>query len=271
MASTLGNGLCRSAKVIPSPANVQERRADAPKVWQMNPEQISTKLRIYGLRRSMAYAAKEMYRRLWMQRVRGSYSQHGEDLGIDRLLNFPTHGFYVDVGANDPDRFSNTRRFYDRGWCGINIEPDPVLYQRLVSRRPRDTNLNIGVSRSVSTLDFYHLFPNTLSTFSKPFAEEYQRLGYKLEYVSQVQTKPLSQVFWEHSVSMIDFISIDTEGFDLQVLQSNDWDRYRPRALIVEKKTVGGTNNDGVEDFCRSTGYYLSYSNHLNAIYINNR
>src|SRR5438552_17947489 len=105
-------------------------------------QDILKKIKIYGIKKSINYAVRELYLKYWMQIVRNSYSQGGEDLVMDNFFNGKRKGFYVDVGANDPTRFNNTKRFYKKGWRGINIEPDPKLFEKIKSDRSRDTNLN---------------------------------------------------------------------------------------------------------------------------------
>ena len=74
-----------------------------------------------------------------------SYSQNREDILLARALPGRT-GFYIDVGAADPIEFSVTKLFYDRGWSGVNVEPQADYYRKLVADRPRDTNLQLVVS-----------------------------------------------------------------------------------------------------------------------------
>ena len=95
-----------------------------------------------------------------------SYSQWGEDIIIDNLLGRKKRGFYIDIGAYDPTRFSNTKRFYLRGWRGINVEPDPVRIKKFHKERPGDINLNIGIADKSRVLNFFKFDPPTLSTFS---------------------------------------------------------------------------------------------------------
>ena len=137
------------------------------------------KLRIYGPARFASFARSELRYRL-KRVLRHSYSQLDEDLVADRLLGRKDSGFYVDVGANDPSRLNNTMRFYQRGWRGISIEPNQECFSRLDKKRPLDINLNIGVSDTSGTLEFYRFFPDTLSTFSKSEADRYVKLGYTL-------------------------------------------------------------------------------------------
>ncbi len=72
-----------------------------------------------------------------------SFAQFGDDIIIEKLLG-KRKGFYIDIGANHPDRFSNTKRFYVNGWRGINIEPNPISYNKFLKRK-KDVNLNIGI------------------------------------------------------------------------------------------------------------------------------
>lgn len=92
---------------------------------------ILDKFKIYGPRKFLFFAFLEAKRILLLQFIKKSFSQYGEDLIIDSLLHNKHRGFYVDVGAYDPHRISNTKRFYLKGWKGINIEPDESNFQSL--------------------------------------------------------------------------------------------------------------------------------------------
>ena len=102
------------------------------------------KFKIYGFKKIIIFAFAELKNRLLMQLVYKSFSQKGEDIMIDKILGNKKMGCYIDIGANDPHRFNNTKRFYNRGWTGVNIEPDPKCYQKIVTNRKRDINLNLG-------------------------------------------------------------------------------------------------------------------------------
>jgi len=219
------------------------------------------KLRIYGVGRFASYVLSEL--RLFVFRwVRGSYSQMGEDLVIDKLVGWKERGFYVDVGANDPVRFNNTYRFYKRGWRGINLEPDLGRFEEIKKARLRDTNLNIGVGGKAGLMTLYRFMPDTLSTFSEKEAKEYQREGYILREKRKVRVEGMATIFAKHvGKRQIDFMSIDTEGFDEEVLASNDWKKYRPRIICVESENVGR--------ILKNAGYELVLDNGLNRIYQN--
>lgn len=197
----------------------------------------------------------------------GSYSQYGEDLVIDRLLGHPKSGTFVDVGANDPHFLSNTKRFYVRGWRGVNVEPHVVNFRKFLAARPGDTNLNIGIGSDEGVLDFYQLDPDQISTFSEKEAKRYMALGQRLVEVRKVKVEPLSRVL-EDVQAPIDFISVDVEGIDLDVLRSNDWSRFRPKLVCVESGDHETRAQDmKIYDFMCSVGYEQVYFNGCNGIW----
>lgn len=195
----------------------------------------------------------------------GSFSQHGEDLVIDALLGSPAEGTYVDVGANDPSELSNTRRFYDRGWRGINIEPNAELFAAFERLRPKDVNLNIGVAESVGEMTFYRMEPSTLSTFDREASRDnLAHPGSRLVGELPVPVRPLAAVLDEHLADRsIDFLSVDTEGLDLAVLQSNDWERYRPRLVLVEITW----RRVQIAEYLSAQRYEFVWSNGLNGVF----
>lgn len=230
------------------------------------------KYRIYGLKKFILYTICEVKYKSLQQFIRSSYSQKGEDLIIDRILRYKKNGFYVDVGAYDPNRFSNTKRFYLRGWCGINIEPNIKNYEKFVNNRPRDINLNIGIGTEERTRVFYNFIPDTLSTFSREEAEKYQEQGYRLIEVKKIRMTTLKSIFEQYCGNKyIDFISIDTEGFDLEVLKSNNWRRYRPQLVCIESIShcidSKGARNTKIDEFLIKINYKKIYDNGLNSIY----
>ncbi len=191
-------------------------------------------LRNYGLRTSAWYTLQEI-KLLFRMAFLGSYTPYGEDILIDKLLGTRKRGFYVDIGAYGPSRFSNTKRFYLKGWRGINIEPNPRQIEIFNKSRPRDINLNIGISNKKSLLNFFRFELETLSTFSVPTARRYQKQGYKLIETIKVGVFRLGDVLEKYCKDKpVDFFSIDTEGFDFQVLEGNNWNKFRPKIICVE-------------------------------------
>lgn len=166
-----------------------------------------------------------------------SYAQNREDVLLDRLFPGPEPGFYIDVGANDPVQHSVTKHFYDRGWRGINVEPHPACFERLCRERPRDVNLNVGLSDRVATLTFFEARDASgWSTFSTAQAANLRKQGMALrEHPIPVMTlAALCEEYVEPSRS-IDFLKVDAESFEREVLLGADWRRWRPRAVLVEE------------------------------------
>lgn len=231
-----------------------------------------TKLKIYGPFTFAKYAISETYRRIWFGFIKKSFSQNAEDLAIHKLLGRKKRGFYVDVGASDPTRFNNTKYFYLRGWRGINIEPDLHFFAKLESERKRDVNLNIGIGNSNAKPTFYRFFPDTLSTFSEKYARKYEKEGYILVEKIAVQIKKLSNVLARHlKGKRIDFMTIDTEGYDKEVLLSNNWSKYRPRVICIEsteKKESGTKKGSELNDVLKKLGYRKHLDNGINSIYV---
>ena len=202
---------------------------------------------------------------IYVHRSLASFSQHNEDLVVDILTGMKSRGFYVDVGANDPDRLSNTKRFYDRGWSGITIEPDPLLSLELRRRRPRDVVLGVGVGEQRGEMDFYRMSDSVYSCFGSDAATYNQKhFSAQIVAIEKIMVLPLREIFFEHlRQKEIDFLSIDVEGLDEVVLTSNDWSLYRPKMVMVELDR----SQNSVINYLKGVGYELVYNNGLNGIF----
>lgn len=170
----------------------------------------------------------------WSQK---SFSQEGEDLALSRILDGLQSGFYIEVGSHHPFRFSNTYLFYRRGWSGICVDPLPGSKDLFVKYRPRDIVLECGVSRKCGQMTYFMFNEPALNTFNENLAKERHGVGnYFLKEKREVLTEPLSAILDRHlpRCKEITFYSIDVEGLDLEVLESNDWTKHRPRIVIAE-------------------------------------
>jgi FkbM family methyltransferase len=193
-----------------------------------------------------------------------SYSQEGEDMILQSFYEGKKtfKGYYVDVGAHHPYRFSNTQYFYQKGWTGINIEPTPGAIKSFDYFRRRDINLNIGVSGKRDKLTFYCFNEPALNGFSKELSEQRDTASkiYKIIKEIEVETYPLADVLDKYlpEGQKIDFFTIDVEGLDLEVLKSNNWDKYKPAYVLVED-TADFTDISGSETykFLNKMGYQL--------------
>ncbi len=165
-----------------------------------------------------------------------SYAQEGEDLVIDRLLGYPARGFYVEVGAHHPWRFSNSFRFYRRGWRGLLIDPTPGLAALFARARPGDRFLAEAASDTTGTLSFFCFEEAALNTGDAATAAAQQAAGRRLLERRDMPCRPLSAMLAEALPpgQAIDFLSLDIEGHEAAAIRGNDWQRFRPRLVVVE-------------------------------------
>ena len=189
------------------------------------------------------------------------YSQEGEDVILRRVFGDQKTGFYVDVGAHHPKRFSNTCYFYDKGWQGINIDALPGSMKVFQKFRPRDINLEIAISEKEQNLTYYMFNEPALNGFSKSISEGRQNEDYQIEKKISIPSFPLSKILDTHLPlnQKINFLSVDVEGLDLKVLASNDWEKYRPKVVLVEVlfSSLNKLESDPVYNYMVTQGYYL--------------
>ncbi|RFB80995.1 FkbM family methyltransferase [Methylovirgula sp. 4M-Z18] len=161
-----------------------------------------------------------------------SYAQNHEDILLWRALKHIDAGFYVDVGANDPQEDSVTKLFYDRGWRGINIEPVSEYFTRLQSERPRDINLQVAVGAEDGSGSFYETKTRGWATSDRTIGEEYVQKGEALKV--EVERRSLDSIFGQCNPPAIHFLKIDVEGAEKEVLAGLDFQRFRPWIIVVE-------------------------------------
>lgn len=169
-----------------------------------------------------------------------SYAQDGEDVLLSSLfedMGGRGKGFFIDIGAHHPFKYSNTAHFYENGWTGINIEPTPNAIALFEKYRKNDINLNIAIGEKQDQLKFYCFDEPALNSFSKELSEKrHNTTKYKIKETKNIFIYPLAEVLDKHirSGQYIDFMSVDVEGLDLQVLKSNNWEKYRPEFVLAE-------------------------------------
>lgn len=168
-----------------------------------------------------------------------AYSQEGEDLVLLRFFENARSrkGFYVDIGAHHPSRFSNTKLFYDFGWRGISIDARPGFADEFLRVRPEDVAIEAAVAQSAGELTYYMFDEPALNGFDPQLsADRHHHSPYKIVGTQSVKMKRLDTILETNlpSAVQIDFMSIDVEGLDLEVVMSNDWNRFRPRFVLVE-------------------------------------
>lgn len=220
---------------------------------------------------------KKLRKKIWPVYKKISYSQCGEDIIVknifDNLLKIeqPT---YMDIGANHPKKISNTYLLYKNGSNGVLIEPDPTLHHRIQRvRGARDECLNIGIGAQNGILEFFILSVPELNSFSKKEVDRVlaEDSNLKLNKVIKVPVRTINNVLSKLSY-VPDFLSLDVEGLDLEILESLDLNIYRPKVICVEtvEYVVSGLGNKNLEiiNYLEENGYIIYSDTYINSIFI---
>ncbi len=163
-------------------------------------------------------------------------------------------GFFVDIGAHHPVRFSNTYHFYKKGWKGINIDATPGSMKMFKFLRSRDINLELGVGLKRERRVFYQFTEPALNGFDKVLSETRETSNrYKIIKKSEIEILPLAEILDTYLPpnTIIDFMTIDVEGLNNEVLKSNNWEKYKPEYLLVEEDQ----GDEQISRFLNSKGY----------------
>ena len=164
-----------------------------------------------------------------------SYAQNSEDILIDRLFRGEV-GSFVDIGSCHPVVDSNTRFFYERGWRGVNFEPRASSFQLFLDQRPEDLNLNLAASDFDGELTFYEVDDhgiNGISTLSAEIAQGYRQRGFEV-VETRVPVRTVRGLVQEYDIDPPDFLSIDVETHEHQVIRGIDLEHWRPKLIVVE-------------------------------------
>jgi FkbM family methyltransferase len=210
------------------------------------------------------------------QPFKKSYSQCGEDLIVKYIFDVlgVQQPSYMDIGAHHPFYLNNTALFYEGGSRGINIEPDPSLFEAFVKDRKQDVNLNIGISDHPAVLDFYIINDQVLNTFSKEEAESYRNEGdYRILEQRKVKVDTVEAVLEEYRQGKFpDFLTIDAEGIDEIVIGSIDFENNFPLIICVETISFSnsgkGVKNEALIASIKSWGYMLYADTYINSIFV---
>jgi FkbM family methyltransferase len=199
-----------------------------------------------------------------------SYSQNLEDYHLSLAFAGQSTGTYIDVGAGHPIADNVSFWFYERGWQGIVVEPQPellTLYQRL---RPRDLAIGGLVGRHCGEIDFHVVDRlHGLSTSLEGFARKAKAFGADYRTVRMPVTT-LATLCEKHSMDSIDFLKIDVEGAEGDVLFGGDWKRFRPKVVVAEAVTPLASEQGwhDWEPFLIAQGYDFVLFDTLNRFYV---
>jgi FkbM family methyltransferase len=206
-----------------------------------------------------------------------SYAQQGEDLIVAEI--FKKHlgiarPSYADIGAHEPIFDNNTYYFYERGSRGLLVEPNPFYADKLREARPGDAVLEAGIGPTgKDTVADYYVFrgDGQLNTFSKAQADAVlARHGAQaLDHVAQVRLVNVNEALADHfPAGGPDFLSIDTEGLDLDILRSLDFGRFRPKVVCAETSKMDGTVDGDILALMESRGYAVRGGTFVNTVFV---
>ena len=211
-----------------------------------------------------------------------SYAQQGEDIALWQLLRSalrleqPT---YMDVGAHHPVFNNNTYLLYERGCRGVLVEPNPALHGLLEQLRPRDVLVRGGIGVTAQTeADFYIIGGSEdaqLNTFSREQAEALVTRSnghYRIERVMKLPLLGINELMRKHWNGPPNLLSLDTEGFDLPILRSLDFERLRPDVVCVETVEIGGRRLlPEIMQLMAQKGYEARGGSFINTIFLDRR
>lgn len=163
-----------------------------------------------------------------------SYSMFGEDLEVDKFFQNKNNGFYVDVGCYHPLEGNNTYLLYKRNWRGINIDANSLSIDLFNKARREDININLAVDTKSSKVKlFFRKEINMLNTTNEKCAKIHFLNGYKEKFVnSDTLNSIIGKTVYKNKE--IDFLNVDVEWNEINVLKSLDFDTYKPKLICIE-------------------------------------
>jgi FkbM family methyltransferase len=193
-----------------------------------------------------------------------SHASNFEDVLLDRALSGYTPGFYIDVGAFDPLDHSVTHHFYERGWRGINVEPNPEPFHRLRTARIRDINLNIGLSNRAGELTVYEA-PSACWSVDRRLLTGWFGAAEDQIVARAVPVQTLATICEQYVPGgvEIDFLKIDVEGHEREVVDGGNWLKWRPRVLVIE-----ANQPEAWEPLLLKSGYLFALFEGVNRFYV---
>ena len=207
-----------------------------------------------------------------------SFAQGSEDMIIPYIAKYhfglEGPGKYVDVGCNAPVKYSNTFLLYQVGWRGLNIDANAKLIEECRRVRRQDTCVRAAVSDAEREVTFHKGKDDAVSTIDETRLVEWKKhFEFSEEDQETLTTQTLTSILDQHwpAGDPIDVLSIDVEGHDFQALKSIDFDRYRPKMIVIEMHEFAGIEESEIYRYLAQNGYALKYFAVLNAYFVDTR
>jgi FkbM family methyltransferase len=191
-----------------------------------------------------------------------SYSQVGEDMAIKYILEDlmgVRRGFYIDVGCNHPVHISNSFKLYVQNWKGLTIDLNKDLILQHQTERRDDIQVHSAVSDEEKEVTVYEFDDHAVNTIdADAYSKAAKNYNPKTNF-STIRTKTLNQILQENNIKDVDLLLIDVEGHDLNVLKSIDFNKYRPKLIVVEVfiYDMAKVNENELVRYMQSMGYTM--------------
>jgi FkbM family methyltransferase len=198
-----------------------------------------------------------------------SYSQNFEDVILWRALKTVKRGTYIDVGAQDPVIDSVSLAFYENGWRGVHVEPNPFYAEQIRKSRPDENVIEAAIGADEGTITFFEITDTGLSTGDADIAEMHRASGHAVKRI-EVQCMPLSKVLEPYEGRDVHWLKIDVEGMEKQVIESWAASPVRPWIVVVEstKPNSPEPNYNVWEPSLLALEYEFVYFDGLNRFYV---
>jgi FkbM family methyltransferase len=211
-----------------------------------------------------------------LKKVKKSFSSNSVDLIIGEIFKNKKKVIYIDVGCNHPFIGNNTYKLFKKGWSGINIDLDYTFINSFNFYRPKDNNIQIGISdKSGEQEMFYHHERSAINTLENSRSS-------KATSKKIIKTSTLNEIIQKSDFKdkEIDYVSIDVEGFELNVLKGFDLKKYKPKALSIEfidpgmkkeefyHQNINNIMNSDVYKFMTDNDYHFVNLLHSDLIFV---
>lgn len=171
----------------------------------------------------------------WLKIIRNKKSSHhfgefGEDIFINRFFKNINNGFYVDVGCYHPHKGSLTNLLYKRGWSGMNIDISKTSIDLFNLIRKKDINLNCAISNFIGETNFYE---NSLINQQNSLIKNNNNQSEK-----KISCFTLDKILEKHKINNLDYLNVDVEGNELNVIKSINFKKYKPLLISIESNDI---------------------------------
>ena len=226
---------------------------------------IEKKLKDYLVSNHFLSKLYSIYKIIKDNKKKTAYAVFGEDIILDVLFKNNKKGFYIDVGCYHPIKGSLTKKLYDRGWSGINIDLSSATINLFKTSRKRDININCAIS-NIESEGYYSEVSHINQANSLLDFENTKKI--------KVQIKSLNTIIKEHDVQKIDYLNIDAEGYDFETIEGLNLDNIRPSLITIEDGNNFMLENifdTKINNYLYKKNYFLFTRNICTSFYVDEK